>query len=89
MRTGFQNHTQHLAGAKKAVKPCNKNLRQTIHLTHEMIKLANIGDAERKDNGCGILYGIMRDAAYKIRKLAETEREQHVKKGGWKDDPNT
>jgi hypothetical protein len=48
-----------------------------------MIELANIGDAEREDTGCGILYGIMRDAAYKIQKLAETEREKHIKKGWW------
>ena len=52
-----------------------------------MIELANIGDAEREDTGCGILYGIMRDAAYKIQKLAETEREKHIKKGWWHQDP--
>jgi hypothetical protein len=70
-----------LAGVIGYVKPCDNNLKKTIHLTDEMIELANIGDAEREDTGCGILYGIIRDAAYKIRKLAETEREKHIKKG--------
>ena len=72
-----------LAGVIKSVKPCDDNLKKTIHLADEMIELANIGDADREDTGCGILYGIMRDAAYKIQKLAETEREKHIKKGWW------
>lgn len=75
-----------LAGVIGPVKPCDKNLKKTIHLTDEMIKLANIGDADREDTGCGILYGIMRDTAYKIQKLAETEREKHIKKGWWHQD---
>jgi hypothetical protein len=68
------------------VKPCDKNLKKTIQLTNEMIELANTGDAEREDTGCGILYGVMRDAAYKIQKLAQTEREKHIKKGWWRQD---
>jgi len=75
-----------LAGAMEVVKACDNNLKKTIHLTDEMIKLANIGDAEREDTGCGILYGIIRDAAYKIQKLAESEREKHIKKGWWHQD---
>ncbi len=51
-----------------------------------MIKLANKGDIEREDNGCGILYGILRDCAYKLKQLAETEKENHIKKGWWKDE---
>ena len=72
-----------LAGVIGFMKPCDNNLKKTLHLTDEMIELANIGDAEREDTGCGILYGIMRDSAYKIQKLAETEREKHIKKGWW------
>ena len=45
-----------------------------------MIQLANMGDAQREDTGCGILYGIVRDAAYKIKKLAEKEKHNHSKK---------
>ncbi len=71
------------------MKPCDNNLKKAIHLTDEMIELSNTGDAEREDTGCGILYGIMRDAAYKIRKLAETERDKHVKKGWWHEEGKT
>jgi hypothetical protein len=73
----------HPTGVKGSVKPCDDNLKKTLHLTDEMIDLANVGDAEREDTGCGILYGILRDAAYKIRKLAESEREKHIRKGWW------
>ena len=51
-----------------------------------MIKLADKGDIDREDNGCGILYGILRDSAYKPKQLAETEKENHIKKGWWKDE---
>ena len=48
-----------------------------------MILLADKGDELREDVGCGILYGILRDAAYKIKKAAEAEKAAHVKKGDW------
>lgn len=66
------------------MKPCDRNIKSTIQLTKEMIKLADKGDIEREDTGCGILYGILRDSAYKLKKLAETEKENHIKKGWWK-----
>ncbi len=48
-----------------------------------MIKLAIKGDEDREDTGCGILYGILLDSAYKIKKLAEKEKTAHAKKGWW------
>lgn len=48
-----------------------------------MIRLANQGDMDREDTGCGVLYGILRDSAYKIKKMAEEERSAHEKKGWW------
>ncbi len=48
-----------------------------------MIKLANKGDIEREDTGCGILYGVLRDSAYKVKKLAEQEKVKHIEKGWW------
>ncbi len=48
-----------------------------------MSKTADEGDSAREDVGCGILYGVLRDSAYKIRKLAEEEREAHKRKGWW------
>ena len=51
-----------------------------------MIDLANRGDTDREDNGCGILYGVLRDSAFKLRKLAEEEKLNHIRKGWWQDD---
>lgn len=48
-----------------------------------MTEIADEGDKGREDIGCGVLYGVVRDSAYKIKKLAEEEREAHEKKGWW------
>jgi hypothetical protein len=66
------------------LKPCNENIKRTIELADEMIGLSESGDADREDVGCGILYGILRDSAYKIKKTAEAEKMAHMKKGSWK-----
>jgi hypothetical protein len=66
-----------------AVRPCNLHIVKTLELTEEMIQLANRGEADREDNGCGILYGVLRDSAYKLKKLAEEEKRNHVRKGWW------
>jgi hypothetical protein len=63
--------------------PFNENLRKTIRLTREMLALADEGDRDRNDDSCGILYGILRDSAYRLRKLAEEECEKHQKAGKW------
>ena len=68
-----------------SVKPCDRNIKKTLDLVNEMIRLADKGDIEREDTGCGVLYGVLRDAAYKIKKLAEEEKNAHKKKGWWKD----
>jgi hypothetical protein len=65
------------------VNSFNKNLIKTIRLTKEMLALADEGDRDRNDDSCGILYGILRDTAYKVRKLAEEECNKHKKAGKW------
>lgn len=65
------------------MRPCNHNIRKTLNLVNEMIRVADKGDIEREDNGCGILYGVLRDSAYKVKKLAEQEKEKHIDKGWW------
>ncbi len=68
------------------VKPCNYNIKRTLNLINDMIKVADKGDIEREDVGCGILYGVLRDSAYKLKKLAEKEKENHINKGWWKEE---
>ena len=65
------------------MRRCNHNIRKTLNLVDEMIRIADKGDIEREDNGCGILYGVLRDSAYKVKKLAEQEKEKHILKGWW------
>ncbi len=49
-----------------------------------MLGIAEKGNTDREDDGCGILYGVMLDSAYKIKQIAEAEKEKHIKKGWWK-----
>jgi hypothetical protein len=65
------------------MRPCDENIRRTLELVMVMLEISDQGDALREDTGCGVLYGVMRDAAYKIKKLAEEEREAHQRKGWW------
>lgn len=64
-----------MAESKKEL--IDKNLKRVIDLCYEMLELADHGDLFRTDNGCGILYGILRDDAYKIRRIAEQELKIH------------
>jgi hypothetical protein len=65
------------------MRPCNRNLRKTLELVDVMNGIADAGDLAREDTGCGVLYGVLRDSAYKIKKLAEAERDAHIRKGWW------
>ena len=68
------------------MKPCNLHIAKTLELVEDMIYLADQGDTDREDNGCGILYGVLRDSAFKLKKLAEDERLNHIKKGWWQEE---
>jgi hypothetical protein len=65
------------------MKPCDKSIRKTLEMVKAMLEVADQGDAVREDTGCGVLYGVVRDSAYRIKKLAEAEKEAHIKKGWW------
>ena len=69
------------------MKRCDQNIQSTLKVVKQMIKLAERGDADREDIGCGILYGVLLDSAYKIKKIAEEERKAHIDKGWWKEFP--
>ena len=67
------------------MKPCDASIKRTLRLVDEMLNLADEGDAVREDTGCGVLYGVVRDSAFKIKKLAEEEKAAHIQKGWWKE----
>ena len=55
-------------------------INKVLILANELLELADEGDMVRHDIGCGVLYGTLRDCAYKIRILAESELVAHKKK---------
>jgi hypothetical protein len=82
---GFLQHRRTGWPGIEFVKPCDRNIQKTIQLALKMIDLAKKGDAQREDTGCGILYGILLDSAFRIKQMAERERDAHIKKGWWKE----
>ncbi len=68
------------------MRPCDRMIKKTLELAEEMLRVADDGDALREDPSCGVLYGVVRDSAFRIKKLAEKEREAHIKKGLWKEE---
>jgi len=72
-----------LTKRQTVLRACSETIKKTLDIVQSMLNLADEGDAVREDVGCGILYAVLRDSAYKIKKLAEAEREAHAKKGWW------
>ena len=70
------------------INKCDTYLKKTLDLTDEMIKLADQAETACSDNGCAVVYGILRDSAYRVRKEAQRERENHLTKAvpDFKDD---
>ncbi|MCD6261826.1 MAG: hypothetical protein J7J52_02230 [Deltaproteobacteria bacterium] len=67
------------------MKQCDRTIKETIKLTEKMLSLAERGEQAMEDNGCALLYSVLRDSGYKIKKLAEQEKQAHIKKGWWKE----
>jgi hypothetical protein len=65
------------------MKKSNEPIQAIIDLCKTMIEIADDGDAVQEDNSCGVLYGVLRDCAYKIKMLAEEEKAKHKNKGTW------
>ena len=61
-------------------RPADEYLKKTLQLAERMLRLADNGDAVRNDSGCGVVYGVLRDSAYKLKQLAEAERQAHLRK---------
>jgi hypothetical protein len=64
-------------------RTCNQNILRVLRLSRDMMRLADRGDEARSDTGCGVLYGTLRDTAYKLRHMAEQEIEAHKNAGVW------
>ena len=68
---------------------CTRNISYLIDLSRKLLFCADRGDIQRKDDTCGVLYGMTRDCAYKILDLTIKERSLHIMKGTWGKDDDT
>ncbi|MEN8142941.1 MAG: hypothetical protein ABFQ82_05020 [Thermodesulfobacteriota bacterium] len=65
------------------MKQYNECIKRVLELSREMIILADDGQGAAEDDGCRLLYGVLQDCAYKLRKKAEEEKEAHCRTGKW------
>ena len=65
----------------------DENLKHVVQLSKRMLEAAETGDMGRDDAGCGIVFGALRDAAYKLRKLATAELTRHKVDAGESEEP--
>ena len=56
---------------------CDRNIVKALALARRLNALADEGEQGSEDNGCALLYGIMRDCAYRIKTEAQRERALH------------
>lgn len=60
-----------------------KNVTCVIELSRKLLFCADRGDMQREDDSCGVLFGVVRDSAYRMLDLALKERQKHVNCGLW------
>lgn len=61
-------------------KICNGHVKEALELARQLTLLADEGEADSSDDGCVVLYGVVRDCAYRIRAQAAKEKEAHAEK---------
>ncbi len=64
-------------------RDCNRHIKKALKFARALTVLADDGEEFSDDNGCVLLYSVVRDCAYKIRSEAEREKEAHQTKGKW------
>lgn len=61
----------------------SKYIRRALRAACDLTALADEGEAATHDDGCAVLFGVIRDCAYKIRAQAERERRMREARGMW------
>lgn len=67
------------------MRRCNRHILDALELARRLTILADEGETDAQDDSCVVLYGVIRDCAYKIRNSAEQERDAHIARGIWDD----
>ena len=62
---------------------CNGYIKKSLQFANDLTLLADEGEAQSTDDGCALLYGVIRDCAYKIRSQANREKDVHKGRGEW------
>ena len=68
------------------MRECDRHILETLELCRQLTILADEGERDARDDSCVVLYGVVRDCAYKMRRQGEREREAHVAAGAWDGD---
>ena len=68
---------------QETTSKANQHIKKVLELARQLIIVADQGELDCEDDGCYVLYGIIRDCAYKIKNQAEHEREIHKQRGTW------
>ena len=50
------------------------HIQNILKISELLLHMANMGEKQCRDDGCLLLYGVVRDHAYGIRKMAENEK---------------
>ena len=56
---------------------CDARIQEALELVRHMNALADSGEVDCRDDGCILLFGVIRDCAYKIKAFAEREQKVH------------
>ena len=60
---------------------CKSSVGQLLQLSQELLELADKAECESMDEGCYVLFGVVRDCAHKMIREAQRECEEHLTKG--------
>ncbi|MHC4561942.1 MAG: hypothetical protein ACYS8X_04120 [Planctomycetota bacterium] len=61
--------------------PYDPYLRRASAMVHKLMILAEEGDEQRQDDQIGILVGVLRDCAFKIRREVKHQNDAHTANG--------
>ena len=61
----------------------SRYVRKALQAARQLTVLADEGEAQATDDGCAVLFGVIRDCAYKIRAQAEREMSSRMSRGVW------
>ena len=65
------------------MRKCNEHIVDAIETCRTLTIIADEGERDATDDSCAVLYGVIRDCAYRIRRRAEQERAAHIASGIW------